>query len=137
MLLEGDALPHFHRRGAMIQACEQKFHGARTGLNPMCAAHVSAEHPSTVRAISAAFRPRQPAEARSTIMSRHSAQVKKERRIFGSDNQRVPDSVDAQVIAKTTPSVSSTNPRFIEVLIMLSSVASGGSFSSHALDCLF
>src|ERR1700722_12092368 len=108
-------------------------YGARTGLNPTCAAQVSAEHPSTVSAISAAFRPRQPAEARSTIMSRHRAQVKKESRIFGSASQRVPDSVDAQVIAKTTPSVSSTKPRFIDVLMTLSSVASGGSFSSHEL----
>ncbi len=52
--------------------------GSSAGLKPACAAQVSAAQPSTTSAITAAFRPRQPAEARRKIITRQSTQVNKE-----------------------------------------------------------
>ena len=87
--LEGQPLAHLHRRGAMIQSCDEQLHLSRAGRSPTCAAHVSAAQPSTASAMTAAFRPRQPAEVRRKIITRHSSQVNKENWTFGSLIQRV------------------------------------------------
>ena len=102
MLLEGDPLPHFHGRGAMIQACEQQFHGTdgpQSDVRRPGERRASENGQGHQRGFSSA-----PASGGAEHdHEQASAQVKKERRIFGSASQRVPDSVDAQVIAKTTP----------------------------------
>ena len=114
--LEGQPLAHLHRRGAMIQACEKQLHGVqRRASIPTCAAQVSAAHPSTSSAITAAFRPA-PAGG-GPQKNHHQAQQpgEKGKQDFRVADPRVPDSIDAQVIAKITPSVSSTKPSPMEI----------------------
>ena len=78
LIFKSQAFAHLHGRGAMVQAGEEQFHRNRVALNPACAAQVSAEQPSTASAMTAALRPRQPAEARRIIITSSSAQVTSE-----------------------------------------------------------
>ena len=57
LLLESQLLAHLHRRGVMIQACDQQLHGISVGLSPACATQVSAPQPSTTSAINGRFAP--------------------------------------------------------------------------------
>src|SRR5262249_24551794 len=123
-------LANLDRRGVMTEPSDQQFHGISVGLNPACAIQVRAPQPSTTKAMTAALRPRQPAEARMKIIARHKAQVKIEREILGLPTHLVPSSMNAHSNPKITPSVISTKPKPMELLMRSSSVPSGGSFSS-------
>src|SRR4051812_15219983 len=129
-LLISQLLAHLDRRGMMTQACDQQLHGISVGLSPACATHVSAPQPSTTRAIKAALRPRQPADARMKIIARHNPQVTNDSEMLAFPTQLVPSSIYAHITPKITPRVMKTKPKPIEVLIRSSSVPKGGSFSS-------
>ena len=69
-LIESKPLTHLDRRGLVVQTCDDELHRRRSGLNPTCAAQVSAEKATTLSAMTAALRPRQPAVIRRKIITR-------------------------------------------------------------------